>query len=142
MTTSYNNSPWQDNLPAFVTYDGKYVVIYTQYYYYYSGYIGYVIRVSDGKRLTISHSDATYSYNSVMIGDNKMMISYGTNSDGGSGQYMYEYDINFLMEVYADGADATSYYVQTQIDNPSASTTYPMIWTVPSTIPRFNRGVI
>lgn len=142
MTTSYNNSPWQDNLPAFVTYDGKYVVIYTQYYYYFSGYIGYVIRVSDGKRLTISHSDTTYSYNTVMIGDNKMMISYGTNSDGGQGQYMYEYDINFIMEVYADGADATSYYVQTQIDNPSASTTYPMIWTVPSTIPRFNRGVI
>jgi hypothetical protein len=141
ITTSYNNTAWQDNLPAFVTYDGKYVVVYTQYYYYFSGWVGYIIRVSDGKRLTIAHNDTTYSYNSVMIGDNKMMISYGTNSDGGSGQSIFEYDIGYLMDRYATGTSVVSFYTQTQIDNPSSSTCYPMIWTMPSPVPTYNRGV-
>jgi hypothetical protein len=141
-TTSYNNT-WQENMPTFVTNDGKYVVVYTQYYYYYSGWIGFIIRVSDGSCRKITHSDTSYSYNSVMLGDNKMIISYGTNSDGGTGQVLYEYDIGYLFDAYTSNFQTvTSYYTTTYIDNPSASTTYPMIWTVPSLLPRFNKGVI
>jgi hypothetical protein len=76
-----------------------------------------------------------------MIGDNKMMISYGTNSDGGSGQSIFEYDIGYLMDRYATGTSVVSFYTQTQIDNPSSSTCYPMIWTMPSPVPTYNRGV-
>lgn len=141
-TTSLNSQTWQDNLPAFVTYDGKYVFVCTQYYYYYSGIVGFLVRVSDGKRLYISHTDTSYSMNPVMIGDNKMIISYGQNSDGGTGQALYEYDIGYLMDVYANDTNVTSYYVNTYIDNPSSSTCYPMIWTMPSPLPRFNKGVI
>jgi hypothetical protein len=141
-TTSYNNIVWQDNLPAFVTYDGKYVFVYTQYYYYYSGIVGFFIRVSDGKRMTINYADSTYPYSAVMLGDNKVTISYGTNSDGGTGQVLYDFDIGYLMDSYATGTDVSSYYLTTYIDNPSASTTYPMIWTVPSPLPLFNKGVI
>ena len=140
-TTSYQNT-WQENMPAFVTYDGKYVVVYTQYYYYMSGFCGFIIRVSDGSCRKINHADTSYSYNAVMIGDNKMIISYGTNSDG-SGQYLFEYDIGYLFDAYPTNyTDVTSYYITTRVDNPSASTCYPMIWTVPSILPRFNKGIL
>ena len=81
--------------------------------------------------------------NSVMLGDNKMIISYGVNSDGGTGQTLYEYDIGYLFDANAtDFTDVTGQRITTYIDNPSASTTYPMIWTAPSLLPRFNKGVI
>ena len=141
-TTSYNNT-WQENMPTFVTNDGKYVVVYTQYYYYFCGWIGFIIRVSDGSCRKISNTDTSYSMNSVMLGDNKMIISYGVNSDGGTGQTLYEYDIGYLFDANAtDFTDVTGQRITTYIDNPSASTTYPMIWTAPSLLPRFNKGVI
>lgn len=141
-TTSYQNA-WQNNLGSLVSYDGKYVFVWTQYYYYFSGIVGYVIRVSDGQARKISISDTTYAYSPVMIGANTMYISYGVNSDGGNGQTLYVYDLAYLFDAATTNYDIVSgYYSTTYIDNPSASTTYPMIWTMPSPIPRFNKGVI
>lgn len=141
-TTSYQNT-WQENMPAFVTNDGKYVVVYTQYYYYFSGFCGFIIRVSDGSCRKINYTDTSYSMNAVMIGDNKMIVSYGTNSDGGTGQTLWEYDIGYLFDAYTTNySDVTSYRSTTYIDNPSSSTCYPMIWTAQSLAPRFNKGVI
>lgn len=142
-TTSYHQSIWQDNLPALVSYDGKYVFVFSQYYYYFSGIAGFVIRVSDGKYLNFNYGDTTYSWNPVMIGASNMIVSYGANSDGGSGQYIYEYDLKYGMEALAQGTNFYNYANgYPNIDNPSSSTCYPMIWTVPSLIPRFAKGVI
>lgn len=142
-TTSYNNDLWTDNLVALTTYDGKYTYVFTQYYYYLSGNIGFCIRHSDGQRRVIQNTDTSNALAPVMIGANNMIMGYGSNSDGGSGQLLYCYNWDYLFSRYAtDGTDVTSYYVTTRIDNPSASTTYPMIWTVPSPFPRFIKGVI
>lgn len=142
ITTSYHNQVWQDALPTFVSYDGKYVFVYTQYYYYASGMMGFLIRVSDGKRVTIQNATSSLAFSAVMIGASNMITSVSNNSDGGQGITLYEYDLGYLMDAYSDGSDVTSYYTTTYVDNPSASTTYPMIWTAVSPIPRFNKGVI
>lgn len=142
-TTSYHSSNFgeQDSLPFTVSYDGKYVFVYTQYYYYLSGICGMIIRVSDGQARVINITDSNYAYSPVMINANDMIISYGVNSDGSEGQYLYCYDIPYLFEVTASNADVTSYRNVTRVNTYYTSTNYGMIWSAQSYLPNFIRGV-
>lgn len=143
-TTSYHDSNWtyNDYLIAQVTYDGKYVVVFTQYYYYQSGIVALVIRVSDGQVRYIQYGDTSYSESVVMIQANKMVYNRSVNTDGGAGNYMYEYDFDYLFSAYpTNNTDVTSIYNDIRIENPYTSTCYPMIWTAPSYLPNFVRGV-
>lgn len=142
-TTSYHSSNFdtQDSLPFTVSYDGKYVFVYTQYYYYLSGLCGIMIRVSDGQARVFNYSDSSYAYSPVMINANEMIISYGVNSDGSEGQYLYCYDIPYLFEVTSANTDVTSLRNTTRVNVYYTSTNYGMIWATPSYLPNFIRGV-
>lgn len=143
-TTSYHDSNFTiiDPIIAQVSYDGKYVFVYTQYYYYQMGLVGFAIRVSDGQVRRIQQTDSSYSWTPVMIQANKMVICRSVNTDGGAGNYMYEYDFDYLFSAYpTDNTDVSSIYNDVRIDNPYTSTNYPMIWTTPSYLPNFIRGI-
>lgn len=143
-TTSYHDSNFTivDALIAQVSYDGKYVFVYTQYYYYQSGICGFVIRVSDGQVRRIQYTDSGYCESVVMIQANKMAMNRSINTDGGAGNYLYEYDFEYLFSAYpTNDTDVTAVYNDARIDNPYTSTCYPMIWTTPSYLPNFIRGV-
>ena len=142
-TTSYHDSQFttQDSLIALTSYDGQYVFVFTQYYYYFSGICGFVIRVSDGQVRKITHTDTTYSYTPAMIQADKMVMCRSVNTDGGAGNYLYQYDFAKLFGENTDNTDVTSQYQDVRVDNPYTSTCYPMIWTAQSYLPNFVRGV-
>lgn len=142
-TTSYHDSNFteQDSLPFLVSYDGKYVFVWTQYYYYASGICGFIIRVSDGQVRTMQYADATYPYSPVMINANQMILSYGVNSDGNAGQVLYMYDFPYVFDVTANTTDVTGYRNNIAVNTYYTSTNYGMIWSAQSYLPNFIRGV-
>lgn len=141
-TTSYNNDLWYDPLVAVTTYDGRYTYVYTQYYYYNTGMVGFIIRHSDGQWRGIEQANTTYAYSAVPIGANTLVMSYGTNTDG-SGQYLMSYNLDYIFSRYTtDGTAVVGYRTNTYLDAPSSSTCYSMIFAVPSHIPRFIKGVV
>lgn len=142
-TTSYHDSNWtvQDALPVMVTYDGKYVLVFTQYYYYLSGACGFFIRVSDGARMKFQWTDSSEGGSFAPVGANTFLYGRGVNSDGGAGQYTYQYDLDYLFRRYSSGQDVTSVFNQLRIEEPYTSTNYGMIWPMISYTPNFIRGV-
>lgn len=143
-STSYHDSQFTyfDYLPAQVSYDGRYVMVYTQYYYYGAGSIGYAIRVSDGSYRNINWQDTGPNGSWAPISENSFIYGYGQNSDGGQGQAVYQYNLDYLFARYTtEGQDITSYYLGTYCNTPYTSTNYGMIWPVISPIGQFIRGI-
>lgn len=143
-TTSYHDSNFtnQDSLPAMVTFDGKYVVVFTQYYYYLSGVSAFFIRVSDGQYRKMTWTDSSYCGSFAPISGSSFLYGRGVNNDGGAGQYMYQYDMDFLFSRYpTNGTVVTSYYTQIRANTSYTSTCYGMIWPMISYTPNFIRGI-
>lgn len=142
-TTSYHNSnnTQMDALPAMVSYDGRYVVVFTQYYYYYSGLCAFVIRVSDGQARKINIADTTYAYNPVFVQANTLLVGYGVNADGAAGMTLYNYDLDYIFATTSNYADVTVSQTTTKVELPYTTTQYPMIWSAQSYLPNFIRGV-
>lgn len=142
-TTSFHDSGFSsfDYLPAIVSHDGKYVFIWTQYYYYQTGICGIAVRVSDGQCRYIQFTDSTYAYSVATMQKNVFAIGQGTNSDGGAGQRLLMYDFDTSFAETANTANITSKYSQIAVDEPYTSTNYGMIWQAISYLPNFIRGI-
>lgn len=143
-TTSYHDSQFttHDFLPAMMSPDGKYVFVWTQYYYYQAGLCGYAIRVSDGQCKKINWSDTTYAYSPVFLQDNNLFLGYGVNSDSGRGMALYSYNLEDMFARYpTDGQSITSAVTEFNVEKPYTSTDYPMIWQQNNYMPNFVRGV-
>lgn len=142
-TTSYHDSNFTsfDFLPATVSPDGKYVFVWTQYYYYQSGICGFAIRVSDGKALKLAFTSSSYPMSPVLLQQNTILVGYGANADGGQGMYMLSNSLGVLFDTLGDGGDMSGYLSDLGVDLPYTSTQYPMIWQQVSYLPNFIRGV-
>ena len=143
-TTSYHDSGWTtgDFLPNMMSPDGKYVFIWTQYYYYQTGICGFAIRVSDGNCLKIQWTDSSYAYSPVFIQQDTLVLGYGVNADSGRGQALFQYNLDELFAQYpTNGTDVTSATVEYNVEKTYTSTDYPMIWQQVSYLPNFIRGV-
>jgi hypothetical protein len=142
-TTSYHNSSFaqHDFLPVIVSNDGQYLCVFTQYYYYQAGICGFFIRVSDGSARIIYFSDSSYAYNPIAMQKNEFYVGYGVNADGGAGMQFFRYDPEYLFATTAANTDVSGLYSYIGVDLPYTSTQYPMVWTQPSYLPNFIRGV-
>ncbi len=143
-TTSYHDSDWvnHDFMPAMMSPDGKYVFVWTQYYYYQTGICGMAIRVSDGAVRYINFADSSDSYAPVFLRKNTLCLGYSVNADSGRGQSLYHYDLdNMFVRVATNYGNITNYKVEANIESQYTSTCYPMIWQQTNYLPNFIRGV-
>ena len=129
-TTSYGyeqgqkyGARWQ------VTSDGQYVWAYCPAYYYGSGIMGCIIRVSDGKFIYCHHNDSTYGHQPCPVGKNDFLMSRQINTDGGEGMYYRMVRVKREMERLDDVGNFGPENGQTtrMIDTPYYSTAYPAL---------------
>lgn len=144
-TTSYHDSAStsHDALTHLTTYDGKYTVCMTPYYYYGCGMSAIVVRHSDGKYYKIGHTNTSTGFTASMIGANTFLVCHGTNFDGGAAAGLYEYNLGMIYgTATAEATDITTYYITGVADSPTASTSYGGIFPVVSTVPIQVKGIV
>jgi len=111
-----------------VTLDGKYIVTYAPTYYYGSGIRLSMIRVSDGKVLSLSIHDSHYGFSLVPVGPSDFIMTWSNNSDSGNGVRYYNLDManQFETKNSGDTLDKGTVIVHA-IDSGYYSTNYPII---------------
>ena len=95
--------------------DGRYVVIYTQYYYYGGGMVGYIIRVSDGKILKYTAATGGTSASICPFHKNKFMY-YGR--DNNTSRNFYPMDMDYIFSLNADAADISALFTNSTAQDP------------------------
>ena len=90
--------------------DGKYVMMYSSYYYYGSGIMGTLIRVADGAMLNWYHDHTSRSYSVIPIKADKFIMDFSYTT----GDYHKRmFDADFLFSRHADMTDITSFVFST-----------------------------
>ncbi len=129
-TTSYGyeqgqkfGARWQ------VTSDGKYVWAYCPAYYYGSGIMGIIVRVSDGKIIITQHNDSTYGHQPCPVGKSDFLMARQINTDGGQGMYYRMIRVKREFDRLNDTANFNSQdnMMTRMIDTPFYSTAYPAL---------------
>lgn len=110
ITTSYGveNSETQ-GIRYQVTTDGKFVVAYTQYYYYGCGFSAWFIRVSDGKVLKGFHHVSSWGASIVPVNHDQFL--YNRQDAGENGSALLH--MPTIFDAYADGSDISVLITQT-----------------------------
>ena len=70
-----------------VSSSGEYVIAYCPSYYYGSGLMCVMVRVSDGKVIYGYHHDGSYGHQFAPLGKHDFVCAMQVNTDGGSGMY-------------------------------------------------------
>lgn len=112
-----------------VSSDGRYVMAYCPSYYYGTGLMCVLIRVSDGKILYGQHNDGSYGHQFCPLGKSDFICAMQVNTDGGQGMYYRVIRSQREMMRLNDAAnfnprDNMRTYM---IDTPFYSTAYPAL---------------
>ena len=108
------------------TSDGRYVWMYSQAYYYGSGYCWTCVRVADGKVVHYQNGNGTHGFHFWPIGKSSMGLGSSDNADN-PGYYFRTMNLDAIFELYDDKAQVniqgsdTSYVINVC----NNSTSYP-----------------
>lgn len=88
-----------------VSNDGKYVILYSSYYYYGSGFNAVLVRVSDGAMMKMQYGDTSRGFNVIPIKHNKFLVKRSQSSNTTSDHLI---DCDYIFAKHADGTDINS----------------------------------
>jgi len=116
--TVYSADNSENSSIRFVTtVDGRYVIIFTQYYHYGGGMVGYMVRVSDGKILKFTAGTNQYQQFIAPFHKNKIFF-YGRNFN--SNRNFFPMDLDYIFSLNADGSDISALFTN-QAQDPQTS---------------------
>ena len=81
--------------------DGRYVWMYSQAYYYGSGFCWTCVRVADGKVLWYKYDDSTHGWHFCPIGKSNMLLGNSENADN-PGYRFRVINLDTLFELWSD----------------------------------------
>jgi hypothetical protein len=85
--------------------DGKYVMMFGSYYYYQSGIIGVIVRVSDGAMLNYHYNDTARGINVMANKHDKFFLMRSQSSNATSS---FVIDCPYMFAKHADGTDVSN----------------------------------
>ena len=129
LTTSYGvENGGTQGIRYQVTTDGKFVVAYTQYYYYGCGFSAWFIRVSDGKVLKGFWHSSSWGASIVPVGHDNFL--YKRQDAGEHGVQMLH--MPTIFDAYADGSDISVLLSKTDGTNGGSYTDFRRVFPTQS----------